>query len=136
MLVHLYTDGGSRGNPGPSAIGFVIYKLDKFNKLDQLDQSGLCIGNTTNNVAEYKALIYALARCQELGAKQVNCFLDSLLVVNQLNGKFKIKDAKLIPLAQKIKTLEKNFEGVSYTYIPREKNRLADSLVNEALNYR
>jgi len=130
----LFTDGGSRGNPGPAGIGFVIFKTDPFGKLEKLDQTGKRIGIATNNVAEYTALIEGLTKCQILGALEVSCFLDSLLVVCQLTGKYKIKDLNLQKLCQKIKLLENNFKKVTYTHIPREKNHLADSLVNKALD--
>jgi ribonuclease HI len=130
----LYTDGGSRGNPGPSACGVAIYEVTELGKLVQVDKFGKYIGNATNNIAEYTALIEGLTKCQILKANRINCFLDSLLVVNQLTGKFKIKNAKLIPLAQKIKILEKSFNGVKYQHIRRENNQIADSLVNQALD--
>lgn len=132
--VQLFTDGGSRNNPGEAAIGFVIFKLDQSNKLVKLDQLGKRLGIATNNVAEYKALIEGLKACQKLGAEKVKCFLDSNLVVNQLNGRYRIKEPGLIPLAQEAKMLEKNFVSVSYTHIPREQNKLADKLVNEAID--
>lgn len=132
----IFTDGGSRGNPGPAAIGFAI----KDNQGKILVAKGKCIGRTTNNVAEYTAVIEALkwlsANCK-LSNDQIanfNFFLDSKLVVNQLNGHYKIKDAKLKLLIIKARGLERKINGqIIYRFIPREKNRQADSLVNQSL---
>ncbi|MDP2860941.1 MAG: ribonuclease HI family protein [bacterium] len=144
----IFTDGGARGNPGPAAIGVVIKDQDH-KVIGQISQT---IGHATNNVAEYKAVIAGLRwiierhkgtkaqRCRgaegtEVWSCRVNFFLDSTLVVNQLSGKFKIKNADLKKLALEAKALEKSFGGpVSYTAIPREKNREADFLVNQALD--
>lgn len=134
MKLTIHTDGGARGNPGPAAIGVVIEKDGK-----SLAQIGKTIGETTNNVAEYTAVIEALVWIKEnvskAGESEKNFFLDSTLVVNQLNGTFKIKDAKLRELLTKIRSLEGEVGGgTRYTYVPREQNSSADSLVNRALD--
>jgi len=130
----IHTDGGARGNPGPSAIGVVIEKEGK-----RIYEFGKKIGDTTNNVAEYTAVIEAFKYMKKIkGDKDtmvMNFYLDSLLVVNQLNGIFKIKDSKLRDLVLKIRMLEQEVGGViSYSAIPREKNKEADLLVNQALD--
>ena len=130
MKINLYTDGGSRNNPGPAAIGGVAFddkniEVFKFTKY---------LGQKTNNQAEYLGLIEGLKKSQEVGAKEVNCFLDSELVVKQLNGLYKIKHEELKPLAFEVKELLNNFEKVTFTAVLREKNKIADKLVNEALD--
>lgn len=137
----VFTDGGARGNPGPAAIGVVIkYKIA--NSKYKIVKFGKRIGETTNNVAEYMAVIKALQWViNNLATKQfsdetISFFLDSKLVVNQLNGLFKIKDANLRELLLKIRELEGEVGGyISYQLIPREKNNLADSLVKQSLDY-
>ena len=139
MNILIHTDGGARGNPGPAAIGVVI-KTDEQVVITELSQR---IGWTTNNVAEYWAIIAALewlkknrALLQEkFPSASISCSLDSSLVVNQLNGLFKIKDAKLRELLYKVKMLEQGIaRNITYTYIPREQNIQADTLVNQALD--
>jgi ribonuclease HI len=124
----LYTDGGARGNPGPAAIGIVLKKED-----DILVQKAKCIGNATNNQAEYEALILGLHEASD-HTKELKCFLDSELVVKQLKGEYRVRDEKLKPLYDKIKKLEEGFEKVTFHHIPREKNKLADLLLNEELD--
>ncbi len=131
----IYCDGGARGNPGPAAIGFVVFQngklIHKFSKR---------IGETTNNVAEYKAVIIALGWLNSQDKmldirREVNFFLDSQLIVNQLNGKFKIKNSNLQKLIVKVKNLEKKFsKPIDYHYVSRRQNKIADALVNQALN--
>lgn len=131
-IIRIYCDGGARGNPGPAAAAFLAF--DKNGKL--LEKDGRFIGRATNNVAEYTAVILAL----EWLIKKINngntvFFLDSELVVNQLTGKFRIKDKKLIELAMCIKQIEKKFPGkIFYKSIPRSKNKTADALVNKTLD--
>lgn len=128
MKYIVHTDGGARGNPGPAAIGVVIQNIVEF---------GRRIGEATNNVAEYTAVIEALNYIKSKTDKNVDIqfFLDSNLVVQQLNGRFKVKDPTLRELLMKIKILEQEIgEGVTYLYVPREKNRRADFLVNQALD--
>ncbi len=126
----LYADGGSRGNPGPSASGFVIF--DEHDNI--IHDEGVYLGITTNNQAEYTALKLALAKCHELGAQEVSVFMDSLLVVNQMKGIFKVRNKDLWPIHDNIATLAKEFKHISYQHVPRELNKLADAAVNRALD--
>lgn len=128
--VKLFTDGGSRGNPGPSASGYVV--LDMNDKL--MYEGGLYLGITTNNQAEYRALKIGLEEASKRGAKIVYVYMDSMLVVNQMKGIYKIKNADIIPLQKEISQLASTFQQVTYTHVPRELNKLADSMVNEILD--
>lgn len=128
----IHTDGGARGNPGPAAIGVVIKEEGKL-----IHQFGETIGETTNNVAEYTAVIKALEWCKKRGnhPSSIHFFLDSLLVVQQLNGIYKIKDAKLRDLSFQIRILENEVGGViTYRAVRRELNKEADCMVNQALD--
>ena len=127
-----YTDGGSRGNPGPSASGYVIMDQSK----QVLSEGGEYLGITTNNQAEYQAVRKALEVCLELGAKRVDFFIDSMLVVKQMNGEYKIKNRDLWPIHEKIKQLAATIESVTFTHVYREDNKLADGKVNEVLDNR
>jgi ribonuclease HI len=130
MKVKTFSDGGARGNPGPAAIGYVIYtQSDRV-----LKQSGEYIGEGTNNHAEYTALIRALTAARDLGATEADCFLDSELVVKQLHGKYKVREQNLQQLIGEVFRLMKSFSRIEFTHVPREKNQLADKLVNEALD--
>lgn len=128
MIYTLYTDGGARGNPGPAAIGIVLQKDD-----DILVKKAKYIGRATNNQAEYQALILGLALAKE-HAKELKCLLDSELVVKQLNGEYRVRDEKLKPLFEEIKKLKGDFEKVTFQHITREKNKLADLLLNQELD--
>ncbi|MEK7065576.1 MAG: ribonuclease HI family protein [Patescibacteria group bacterium] len=132
MKLIIHTDGGARGNPGPAAIGVVIEEEKERKKIAEF---GKKIGETTNNVAEYTAVIEALRRIKSMEVSEIDFFLDSVLVVNQLNGTFKVKNMKLRELLMQVRTLEEENGGViRYRAIPREKNRRADFLVNRALD--
>ena len=126
----LYTDGGARSNPGPAATGFVI----KTEVGRILKEGGRFLGRATNNEAEYQALIGGLEAAKEFAPDHLDCFLDSSLVVNQLNGVFKIKQAHLQELVFKVKALEPSLKSVRYQYIPREENKEADAWVNKILD--
>ena len=128
--VKLFGDGGSRGNPGPSASGYVVLDMED----NVLVDKGVYLGVTTNNQAEYTALKLGLEECQKMGVKEVQVYMDSLLVVNQMKGIFKIKNRDLFPIHENIKELAKEFEKVSYSHVPREFNKLADAAVNRALD--
>lgn len=128
LLVH--TDGGARGNPGPGAIGIAVLNEQK----KVVKEVGKFIGKSTNNEAEYKAVIEGLKTCKDVGGKELQFFIDSLLVVSQLNGDFKVKEPRMKKLFNEAKFLEKNFKSVAYTHVPREKNFIADKLVNEVLD--
>lgn len=130
----IYTDGGAIGNPGPAGIGIVIRGQGKYKKYSEF------IGNATNNEAEYKALIFALKKVKLLFGKknaknlEIECFLDSELVVRQLNGEYKIKEKDLQPLFLEIWNLKIDFKNVKFIHIPREQNKEADELVKKAIN--
>ncbi len=124
----LYTDGASLGNPGRGGVGVVVYNHNR----DIIKKVSEFIGITTNNVAEYTALIYALQEALFLKAQELRCFLDSELVVKQLEGTYKVKDSKLKPLYYQIKHLETFFQKVSFSYVSRDKNKEADKLAKEA----
>lgn len=129
--VSLYGDGGSRGNPGPSAAGWVIYDMDG----NILKSDGHYMGITTNNQAEYTALKLGLLDAERLGAQRVNVFMDSLLVINQIKGIYKVKNKELWPLyAAIVQQCEQAFDAVTFTHVPREKNREADAMVNKVLD--
>jgi len=125
----IYSDGGSRNNPGPAAIAAVLYADN-----DKVGEYGEFIGEATNNEAEYKALILALQKAKELKARNISCFVDSELVVKHLNHQYRIKDEKIALLFIKIWNLMFDFEKVTFTHIPREKNKEADALVNKILD--
>lgn len=128
--VKLYTDGGSRGNPGPSASGYVLTTLE--GKI--VVKKSIYLGITTNNQAEYQALKYGLEEAQRMNARIVHVYMDSLLVVNQMLGIFKVKNRDLWPIHNVINQMLPLFEHVSFTHIPRELNKIADAAVNEALD--
>jgi ribonuclease HI/pterin-4a-carbinolamine dehydratase len=128
--VKIFADGGSRGNPGPSASGYVVLDMEDNVLVDQ----GVYLGITTNNQAEYTALKLALEECQKLQAKEIEVYMDSLLVVNQMKGIFKIRNRDLWPIHQAITDLVKQFRHVSFSHVPREFNKLADAAVNRALD--
>lgn len=128
--VKLYADGGSRGNPGPSASGFVLYDDQDGVLVDE----GVYLGITTNNQAEYTALKLGLERALAMQAREVDVYLDSLLVVNQMKGIFKVKNRDLWPIHEAIKELASQFKQVKYTHVPRELNKAADAAVNRALD--
>ncbi len=128
--IKLYADGGSRGNPGPSASGYVLLDMN-----DQvLVEKGEYIGITTNNQAEYQALRFGLHEAKKLGVQEVDVYLDSLLVVNQMKGIFKVKNRDLYPIHESIKELCTEFKKVTFTHVPRELNKLADGMVNQCLD--
>lgn len=126
----VYSDGGSRGNPGPSAAGFVILNEDN----EVVSEGGAFLGIATNNVAEYQAVYLGLERAQELGIKVVDFRLDSQLVAHQMNGLYKIKNADLIPINNRIRELAQQFDKVTFTHVKREYNQLADGVVNKILD--
>ena len=142
MKLKVFSDGGSRGNPGPAAIGVVIRFED-----DIIKEISNYLGTKTNNQAEYEAVVAALEwirkdlplaidiNITEDQDTEIDCFLDSQLVVEQLNGRYKIKNEGLRPLFDKVRELIAELGGkVTFKYIPREENKDADTLVNRALD--
>jgi len=135
MHYSLYTDGGARGNPGPAAIGGVILGADQ----QVVKEFSRYLGETTNNQAEYRALIFGLEKIATLSGKhshttEVRSFLDSELIVKQMTGEYKVRDINLKPLHAQVQKLAQRFGRVSFTHVRREKNAHADSLVNQALD--
>lgn len=128
--VELFTDGGSRGNPGPAAAAFVL--KDESGK--SILARALFLGQTTNNVAEYTAVKEGLEAAQKQGAQSVRLFSDSQLLVRQLNGQYKVKSGNLISLYADCMSLLKSFDSWQVDYIPREKNAEADALANRAMD--
>jgi ribonuclease HI len=130
VKARLFTDGGSRGNPGPAAYAFVLEAADG----TVLDARGEAIGVATNNVAEYSALIAGLERAVEVGVDELEVVSDSELLVKQMRGEYKVKNRALQDLVLDASRLARKLHRVSYTAVRREQNELADSLVNEALD--
>lgn len=126
----IYTDGGSRGNPGPSAAGYVILN----HRQEILEQGGEYLGITTNNQAEYQGVRLGLEKALQLGMRRVQFCLDSMLVVNQMNGIYKIKNRELWPIHERIRTLMTEFDKVTFSHVNREFNQLADGMVNRTLD--
>lgn len=131
----LHSDGGARGNPGPAAAGVFLELPAENLRL----MCGKYLGENTNNFAEYQGVILGFERALALindksREYEVKFFLDSALIVNQLNGKFKLKASNLIELFWRVRDLEKNFARVTYTHVPREKNKEADRAVNLSLD--
>lgn len=126
----LYSDGGSRGNPGPSACGYVL--MDMHDQV--IVENGLALGITTNNQAEYRSLKLGLEAALERKATVVHSYMDSMLVVNQMNGLYKVKNTDLVPINQAVRDLVSRFNQVTFTHVPRERNRKADAMVNEVLD--
>lgn len=125
-----YIDGASRGNPGKAAIGVVM--MDGSGRV--IDELKRYIGETTNNTAEYQALIEALTEGKRLGARDVQVFSDSELLVRQINGVYKVRDEKLLDLYKEAKRLISGFSDFKIGHITRDKNARADSLANQALD--
>jgi ribonuclease HI len=130
VKARLYTDGGARGNPGPAAAAYVLETEDG----TVLEARGETIGVATNNVAEYRALVAGLAKAVELGLDELEVVSDSELLVKQMNGEYRVKNAALIDLSLEAARLGRQIGGVRYRAVRRTENELADSLVNEALD--
>ncbi|MDP3685425.1 MAG: ribonuclease HI family protein [bacterium] len=128
MKAVVHTDGGARGNPGPAAIGIVI----RIERREPLHISE-AIGDATNNVAEYRALIRGLQEAKSLGVMELECRLDSELVVKQLNREYKVREQSLSHLFVQVWNLAQGFRSIRFVAVPRSENREADRLVNKAL---
>jgi len=130
VKARLSTDGGARGNPGPAAYGYVLEAEDG----TVLDARGDTIGVATNNVAEYRALLAGLESALERQVDELEVVSDSELLVNQMQGKYKVKSSNLRELVDEAQALARQFASIRYTAVRREHNELADRLVNEALD--
>ncbi len=126
----IYSDGGSRGNPGPSAAGYVVLNY----KQEVIAEGGEYLGITTNNQAEYQGVRVGLEKAIELGYKRVDFKIDSMLVVNQLKGIYRIKNRELWPIHERIRELMKQCDKVTFSHVQREFNQLADGMVNKTLD--
>jgi ribonuclease HI len=130
VRARLFTDGGARGNPGPAAYGYVLEAEDG----TVLHAHGEAIGVATNNVAEYRALVAGLARAADVGIAELEVVSDSELLVKQMRGEYKVKNAALRVLWEEAQDLVEGFRRVRFSAVRREENELADRLVNEALD--
>lgn len=130
MRLIAFTDGGSRGNPGPAALG--VYITDEQGRM--VKEHGRYLGTATNNHAEYAAVIDALEHAKQLGADELDMFMDSELVVRQLSGQYRVKDPGLAQQYMRVHNLRLGFRKVTFTHVRREKNKEADRLVNETLD--
>ena len=132
------TDGAARGNPGPASLGAALYDLSRSDARDPHARPDASIseflGVQTNNVAEYTGTVRALELARELGAREVHLLLDSKLIVEQLAGRWRVKDAKLIPLWAASRQILAGFGRWSATHVPRAQNSIADALANEAID--
>ena len=131
VRVVIEADGGSRGNPGPAGFGCVVFSADHTTVLAEHKQF---IGETTNNVAEYRGLIAGLEQARRLGANEVAVSMDSKLVVEQMSGRWKVKNPGMAELNQQARALASTFDAVTFSWIPRERNAHADRLANEAMD--
>jgi ribonuclease HI len=129
-LVYVFSDGASRGNPGPAGAGAVLQ--DESGKvIAELKQF---LGATTNNVAEYKGLILGLRKAHDLGAREVEVRADSELMIRQLNGRYRVKNAGLLPLFNEARAILNSFARWNAVHVPREENTLADTMSNRAID--
>lgn len=132
----IYTDGGARGNPGPAGVGAVIYNpsASSGQAMERVAEVSEYIGETTNNQAEYRAVIFALEKIRKFKVEELNFFLDSELVVKQLNREYKVKNKDLAPLFVRIYNEVLNYKKVTFTHVRREFNKEADKLANKAMD--
>lgn len=130
MKAVLYSDGGSRGNPGPAGIGFTLQTQSK----EKIFELGSPIGIATNNVAEYKALLQGISKAIELGYDELDVFIDSQLIEKQIKGEYKVKSQDLLPYYKSLIEIIKSLKCFQISHVKREFNKRADALVNEALD--
>jgi ribonuclease HI len=126
----LYTDGAARGNPGPAGAGVHIETRDG----GLVDEISEYLGETTNNVAEYRALLLALERARDLGGREIEIRSDSELVVRQMTGLYRVRNPALLPLYERANALARSFASVAYIHVRRDRNRAADRLANAAID--
>ena len=126
----IYSDGGARGNPGPAGIGAVLYD-EKKNVVAEISKY---IGETTNNQAEYQAIVAGVEKALELGALEIQCYLDSELVVKQLNHEYRVRKLELQPWFVRVHNASLKFKKVSFQHVRREQNKVADALANKAMD--
>jgi ribonuclease HI len=129
-IIKTFTDGGSRGNPGPSASGVVLLTT----KDEILEEFGVFLGETTNNIAEYKAILFALEKAENYHPREVHMYMDSELACRQLNGIYKVKNPDLRVIFNDIQKCVQGFETVTFEHVYREFNKLADRQVNISID--
>jgi ribonuclease HI/probable phosphoglycerate mutase len=129
-LISIYTDGASRGNPGEAGAGFVIFNEQN----DEIATGSKYLGQCTNNVAEYQALIFGLKEAGKTGIRQISIFLDSQLIVRQIQGKYKVKNVGLKPLFSEVRRLLDQFDFFQVNHVPRNLNKRADGLANQGID--
>ena len=134
MHLRIYTDGGSRGNPGPAASAAVLKEIIAGKEGKTVATASKYLGKTTNNQAEYMAIIIGLEKARALGCKQIEVYLDSELAYKQLKGEYKVKDSEIAKRFLEVKNLLHSFRQVTFTHVRREKNKEADELVNKVLD--
>ena len=130
-MITTNSDGGSRGNPGPAALGLIIRDGEKI-----LEEYGKFLGTATNNIAEYKGLIEAMKRASKYTQGEITCILDSELIVKQLLGEYAVKNEKLKELFLEVQRLQNRFDKIHYVHVPRKNKyqKMADYMVNKALD--
>ncbi len=128
--IKIFSDGGARGNPGPAGCGVVM--MDEEDRI--VGKFKKYLGEQTNNFAEYSGVILGLEEAKKMGVSEVDFFLDSELAVKQLNREFKVKNEELGKLFIRIYNLEQGFKRVTFSHVPREMNKLADELANQAMD--
>lgn len=134
MKVRIYTDGGSRGNPGPAASGAVIKEIDGHADGETIVCVSRWLGKDTNNQAEYTAIIIGLERAKTLGATEVDMVMDSELAVRQLNGIYKVKNPEIAKRFVEVHNLIQDFKKVTFRHVRREFNKEADAVVNKCID--
>ncbi|MGM0440833.1 MAG: ribonuclease HI family protein [Elusimicrobiota bacterium] len=128
----MYADGASWGNPGPSSLGVVLYNATE----EEIYKSGVFLGHTTNNVAEYRAIEEGLLRSVDLGVKNLKVYSDSQLIIRQLNGKYKVNNLNLKKIYNRIKKVEKDFNSINYEFLNREHTKVPHRLATGILESR
>ncbi len=129
-MFYLFTDGGARGNPGPAACGAFLFNDGKF----LVDFAGKYVGETTNNIAEYEALLLGLGLAKKNNVTEITCHLDSELIVMQLNGAYQVKNQGLKPYHQKVLKEKESFKEIKFVHVLRARNKYADKMVNTVLD--
>jgi len=135
-FIRIYSDGGARGNPGPAAAAAVLKKIINGEESETLATVAKYLGETTNNQAEYQGLIMGLEKAKKLGGRELEIRMDSELIIKQLKGEYKVKNAEIAKRFLEVHNLFQHFNKISYRHIPREKNQEADALVNQVLDER
>lgn len=131
MKLKIFSDGGARGNPGPAAAAAVLYEADK---KEPVATAAEYLGETTNNQAEYQGIIMGLKKAKELGADEVDVYMDSELVIRQLKGEYKVKNPEIAKRYLEVHNLTHDFKKINYQHVARDKNKEADALVNKVLD--